>query len=116
MANKLLLVSCAALTLLMISAVSTPADARRGGHSFGGGGHHFAGHARFHAGGHFRPNAHFAHRRFHRHRHIFIGAPLLYGGYYYGYGDCYWLRRRALHTGSQYWWNRYHACLYGYGY
>ncbi|MDP1907421.1 MAG: hypothetical protein Q8K85_03905 [Hyphomicrobium sp.] len=36
-----------------------------------------------------------------------------YGAYYYGgYGDdCSWLRRRALATGSAYWWDRYYACI-----
>ena len=60
----------------------------------------------------------FADRRHFRHRHVFVGAPFLYGGYYgYGYGDgCYWLRRKALYTGSPYWWNRYNACISGYGY
>jgi hypothetical protein len=28
----------------------------------------------------------------------------------YGYDDCRWLRRRAIHTGSSYWWSRYHDC------
>ena len=32
-----------------------------------------------------------------------------YGGYYYG--DCDWLRRRAITTGSAYWWNRYNQCV-----
>jgi hypothetical protein len=60
----------------------------------------------------------FAHRRNFHHRRVFVGAPFLYGGYNaYGYGDqCYWLRRRALYTGSPYWWNRYYACINGYGY
>jgi hypothetical protein len=30
----------------------------------------------------------------------------------YGYrSDCGWLRRRALDTGSPYWWRRYRACV-----
>jgi hypothetical protein len=33
--------------------------------------------------------------------------------YYYADG-CYWLKRRALYTGSPYWWNRYYACRSGY--
>jgi hypothetical protein len=33
-------------------------------------------------------------------------------GYGYGYGSCAWLRRQALITGSQYWWNRYYDCIY----
>ncbi len=49
---------------------------------------------------------------------IVIGAPLVYGGYgYYGYrsyGDgCGWLHRKAIHTGSHYWWKRFHQCRYG---
>ena len=57
---------------------------------------------------------HHGHRHF-RHRHVFIGAPLVYGAYYYGEG-CYWLRRQALYTGSPYWWDRYNACINGYDY
>lgn len=32
-----------------------------------------------------------------------------YGGSYYG--DCDWLERRAIATGSAYWWNRYNNCI-----
>jgi hypothetical protein len=40
------------------------------------------------------------------------GVPFVYG--YYGYGNsCYWLKRRAIRTGSHYWWRRYRACRYG---
>ena len=36
---------------------------------------------------------------------IFVGPS-------YGYvSDCDWLRRRAIATGSSYWWRRYRACL-----
>jgi hypothetical protein len=52
-------------------------------------------------------------RRF-RGSRVIIGAPV-YGAYYYA-DDCYWLRRRALATGSPYWWERYYACLEGYYY
>jgi hypothetical protein len=45
-----------------------------------------------------------------------VGVPIIYGGYYYYYGDCGWLRRRALATGSLYWWDRYYACVYEGGY
>lgn len=31
-----------------------------------------------------------------------------WNGYYYG--DCRWLRRRAIETGSAYWWRRYRLC------
>jgi hypothetical protein len=127
MTSRLLALFGGALALLLVSAVASPADARRGGHGFSGGRH--SGH--FHAGPRSHgPRAHFSHRfspgarfshhprvhhrRFHRHRHIFLGAPFIYGGYYYA--DCEWMRRRALRTGSPYWWNRYDNCLYGYGY
>jgi hypothetical protein len=35
-------------------------------------------------------------------------AFYLYDGYYYG--DCDWLRRRAIATGSRIWWERYRRC------
>ena len=57
------------------------------------------------------------HARYYKYR--FVGVPLAYYGYSnYDYGDnsCYWLRRRALNGGSSYWWNRYYACIDGYGY
>jgi hypothetical protein len=127
MTHRLLALCGVTLTLILIFASVSPADARRGGHGFSGG-RHF-GHAprfhqpRLHVAPRVLPRAHVTgprvhHRRFHRHRHrhIFLGAPLLYGGYYYYYGDCDWLRRRALHTGSPYWWDRYYNCLYGSGY
>jgi hypothetical protein len=58
---------------------------------------------------------------FKKHHHhgfrIVIGAPLVYGGYgyrYRHYGDgCRWLHRKAIHTGSPYWWKRFHQCRYG---
>ena len=56
------------------------------------------------------------HARYHKYR--FAGYPLAYYGYSnYDYWDnsCYWLRRRALNSGSSYWWNRYYACIDGYG-
>lgn len=52
---------------------------------------------------------------FKKHGHLhglrYFGAPLLVGGaYYYGYSGCYWLKVRAIETGSAYWWSRWHAC------
>jgi hypothetical protein len=109
MANKLFGLGAAALALLILSAV-TPAEARRGhgARSFGGPAHRL-GPSRF-------VGSHHHHRHYH-HRRLFIGVPFGYGYYNYGYGygyGCYWLRSRALYTGSPYWWNRYHACLNGY--
>lgn len=59
---------------------------------------------------------HLEHREF-RERHIehrrhFRRGPVLY----FGTGvnnDCYWLKRRALNTGSRYWWHRYSECRNG---
>jgi hypothetical protein len=53
-----------------------------------------------------------------RHRHHFRGRTFVYGypyvDGYYDYSDgCYWLRRRALATGSSYWWDRYYDCISG---
>ncbi len=36
-----------------------------------------------------------------------IGVPLYAGSYYAG---CSWLHRRAVETGSRYWWRRYREC------
>ncbi len=63
---------------------------------------------------HAGPGHHHGHHH-HHHRRGYRG--FYYGGfpsYYYGYGgydDCGWLRRRALVTGSPYWWDRYYACI-----
>jgi hypothetical protein len=51
----------------------------------------------------------------HHHNRFFVGSPFWYGGGYYaynGYGNCAWLRRQAIITGSPYWWSRYQDCLY----
>jgi hypothetical protein len=54
------------------------------------------------------------------HVHIHLGVPLGVGGAYgyYGYGhgygpSCYWLKKKAIHTGSAYWWKKYQQCKYG---
>lgn len=54
------------------------------------------------------------HHHHHRHfrRGVVIGLPF-YGYYYdnYYYDDCGWLYRRAIRTGSPYWWRRYEECI-----
>jgi hypothetical protein len=42
----------------------------------------------------------------------FYGPDIFVYGGGYGYGDCAWLRRQAVITGSPYWWERYRECLY----
>jgi hypothetical protein len=98
----------AALAMLTLAGASSPAEARHGGgHGWGGGGRGWAPH--FSDVRSFAGPRHFAFHRFHHRRVAFVGD------YAYGYDDgCYWLRRRALYTGSPYWWNRYYACRHGY--
>jgi hypothetical protein len=96
------------------------------GRSFGGRsfrGQRFRG-PRFHRGVRrgFRRGRGWRYRRGHR-RHrgpgvVFYGAPFLYYDepYYYGVpyydrGPCRWLRRRAVRSGSRYWWRRYRRCV-----
>ena len=43
-------------------------------------------------------------------RHYNRGPVLLFTPSHDG---CYWLKRRALNTGSRYWWHRYHECREG---
>ena len=78
------------------------------GHGHIGGGHGFGGHQfhgnNFYGGG------------FHHRRHFspfFYAAPV-YAYSYRSHDDgCYWLKRKALNTGSRYWWHRYHECREG---
>jgi hypothetical protein len=117
MTRKLLALGCAGLAVLLLSAAFSPADARRGGHGFRGSfgskfhGRSFSGPRRFHIGPRFRSRGHY--RPYRRHRHIYVLPPAIYFGSTY-YGECGWLRRRALRTGSPYWWERYYACIDGY--
>lgn len=95
---------------------------RGGGHHgiHRGGGRHFGGHVGRHRGHVGRP--HFRGRRHHRggRRHYprYYGyVPYLYDYYYDDYyddGGCSWLRRKAVRTGSRYWWRRYRRCLRAY--
>ncbi|HXF55726.1 MAG TPA: hypothetical protein VNK52_16550 [Hyphomicrobiaceae bacterium] len=44
---------------------------------------------------------------------INVGGGPYIGGYGYGYagfGGCWWLKKKALKTGSPYWWNQYYLC------
>jgi hypothetical protein len=117
------------LAAATISLAAGAAEARHGGHGGHGGGGWGGGHG---SGGHWRgggnwggmavrPHAfsgsrHFAFRHHHRHARVFAFAPY-YDDYGYTYGNgCYWLKRRALYTGSRYWWNRYYGCVNGYDY
>lgn len=82
-----------------------------GGKSFSGGGKSFSygGSSKVYG---YKSHGHHRHHH-HRHSRVFLyGAPYVDS---YGYTDsCYWLRRRALATGSSYWWNRYYDCINDY--
>lgn len=106
-----------------------------GGRSFGGGrafgGRNFGGGRRFGGGGRgiFRGNLgprrhgawrgnhrhrghrHHRHRRYYGYGYIPYYGAAYYSGYGYGYGSCNRLRRKAIRTGSSYWWRRYENCL-----
>ena len=96
MLKKLALIAIAAGSMAAALPMAQ-ADARPG--VFAGRGHSFQS---FSA----RP-AHFRHHHF---RSRFI-VPVYSYAYYDSYGDgCYWMKRRAIHTGSAYWWHRYRDC------
>jgi hypothetical protein len=69
-----------------------------------------------------RGGRHFGFRDGRHHRDgrvgVFIGSGFGYDGYGYDgyyYDDdysCAWLYRRAVYTGSSYWWRRYRDCAY----
>jgi hypothetical protein len=51
--------------------------------------------------------------RIRRHGRRFVFGPGVTFWFYDGtyYGDCAWLRRQAIITGSDYWWDRYYQCV-----
>lgn len=105
---KLVASGLAALAMLAFASASEPAQARgRGGH-----GHHMGAGGwapRFSSARQFSSPRRFVVRRHFRHHRRFVGV------YPYTYGDgCYWLKRRAIYTGSSYWWRRFYACRHGY--
>jgi hypothetical protein len=71
---------------------------RHGGIRHGGFGIRHGGIRHFHGG----------HRFHHAYRPRIWVAPV------YGYSNgCQWLKRKAIRTGSRYWWNRYNQCRWG---
>jgi hypothetical protein len=53
---------------------------------------------------------HHSHFRRHFGPRIYIAPVYGYSSYHNG---CYWLKRKALYTGSRYWWHRYNECRWG---
>jgi hypothetical protein len=83
-----------------------------GGHMMGG--PHMGG--RFNGGPRFTHFDHFdrVHNFHHFHnRRFFVSNVFFFGGspYHGYYGDCYWLKRKAIITSSPYWWSRYEDCV-----
>lgn len=87
-----------------------------GGRSFGGGG---GGVPRIHGGrGGPRVGGYVGRNRGHhgrKHRrgggiYFGFGAPY-YSGDYYNSQSCTWLHRKAIRTGTKYWWRRYRNCV-----
>ncbi len=86
------------------------------------GGRHFRGHRvhrpRAYGYRHVRPRHVYRHNRYRYHRRYrgprfaVYGIPRFYGAYGYRRG-CGSLYRRAVNTGSRYWWRRYQACRRG---
>lgn len=80
-------------------------------------GGHFGHGPRFHGPRFHGPRFHgprWGHRGHFRNRYWrpgFYWGPTI--GIYGGYRGCYWLKRRAIVTGSSYWWRRYNACRSG---
>jgi hypothetical protein len=90
------------------------------GRHYGYAGRHYAyrgDYGRYARGGHYGRYAYYDHHRhygyygrYHRYRYYsYYGWPYISYGYYGG--GCGWLYRRAVATGSRYWWNRYYACV-----
>lgn len=53
---------------------------------------------------------HFKHKHFKKFGvRIYVGGPGFYVGHH-GWRRCRWLRRKAMRTGSHYWWHRYRMC------
>jgi hypothetical protein len=110
--------AAAGLALLVLSSSIDVAFARHGhgGHRGGisVGRVHMGPVGRYRAISRVGPTRHYA---FRHHRHFRHRRVAVVGGYSYYYGNgCYWLKQRALYTGSPYWWRRYQACRYGYAY
>jgi hypothetical protein len=66
-----------------------------------------------HSHGHGAGTGHRSHGYSGQHHHGGRGGDFgIYVGPGYGYvSDCEWMRRRAIATGSSYWWRRYRACI-----
>ncbi len=118
--RKRTIIPTLAASLLGLAALATPSAAIHGG------GHVGMGAPMVHAAPigrsgpiHMYSSPHYAwhHDGIHhfRHRHgVFIAAgyPYYYDYDYGYYGGCGWLYRRAVATGSSYWWHRYRRCEY----
>lgn len=84
----------------------------KGGGGYGGGGFKFKGGYGGYHGGYGKPHHGRRHHRGPRIRYYpyYSYYPYYYYDSYYYDDSCAWLRRKALRTGSSYWWRRYERC------
>jgi hypothetical protein len=121
MSKKLFAWAAGVCALMLTSGVYQPADAKHAGQSGTSKSSVSMGHS-YRLGAPYAKSAYakpayaksthaFKHKHAFRHhkRIIVVG----YNDYAYG-SECYWLRRKALYSGSAYWWNRYYTCVEGY--
>ena len=110
MAKTRLAWAAAAGALILTCGINQAAEAKHSGHSSASSSR--SSHS-YRVGAPYAKPAHvFRHRHVVRHHHRRI-VVVGYDDYGYG-GDCYWLKRKALYTGSRYWWSRYYACVGSY--
>ena len=115
--SKLILIPAILAGALALLASTTDSDARGRGGGGGGGGHG----ARSSGGGggagrtarvaSVRSFSSSSHVTSHRSRRAGVVYRRVYAAPYVYDGDCAWLYRRAVATGSRVWWRRYYACL-----
>ena len=111
--------------LFCVAAGILQVDARGGGHGGGGGGKHYGGGGSYRGGGkhyggggrYYRGGKHNGGKRYYKggvgYWYPYYGyyAPYYTYPYYYDDDECAWLYRRAVRTGSKYWWRRYYRCI-----
>src|SRR5262245_9538550 len=122
MPKKLLACAAGACALMLTSGLSQPVEAKHGGHSgpskssSSSMGHSYRVGTPYVKSTYARPMyVNKAHSFKHKHAFRHHKRIIVVGYNDYGYAnDCYWLKRRALYSGSSYWWSRYYACVEGY--
>ncbi len=113
MSKLLTLAAAAAFSVATLAATAPSADARSMGGSMGGSKGSFSSKSSSPKSFSLKSSSstkviHKDHDR-RRGHYYYAGAPVVYAAY----SSCYWLKQRALDTGSPRWWARYEACRDG---